>query len=238
MNVKSCLAIGLVLASALTISAQAVEPGEATCGSQTISDQCRITWTFARPSGARYWVQQLDPWSGAWRNLNDHYTDGTTVPDGTTAQGSRDAVVEPGYLYRVLACDDARASINCAGSKLVWAPFIQPAEQVHLIPRLVPVQGPDGRFDYCGVLKNIGWAMQVTQYNICLMVTAVTRAKVELPDMTPPPDIRVMPSADPIGQLQFNVWAAYLGERGTPLVEPELEPIPRPPHEHPERHPR
>ena len=215
MNARSCLAFGLVLVSASTVSAQDQESATATCASQTFRDQCRITWTFARPPGGFYWVQQLNPMSGAWRSLSHD-------ADGTTAQGSRDPAVEASYLYRVLACDDAMATINCAGSTMIWAPFIQPPEQVHLIPSRVPATHPARSFGgYVGAIsKNADWLTQVTQYNVCQLVNAIAYANIaELPDMTPAPDIRVMPPADikPIDQIQFNVWAVYMAEQGRPL---------------------
>lgn len=233
MNARLCLAFGLFIAGSSTVCAQGQQSATATCGSQTTNDQCRVTWNFVRPSSAFYWVQQLDPLSGAWRSL-DHN------PDGTTAQGSRDAAVEASYLYRVLACDDANATINCEGSTMVWAPFIQAPEQAHLIPSRVPSTGPGGGY-VGGINNNADWLTRVVQYNVYQFVNAIARANVaELPDMTPAPDIRVVPPANvkPIDQVQFNVYAVYLAQQGTPVDMPTPEPRPRGPHEHPERHPQ
>ena len=126
---------------------------------------------------------------------------------------------------------------------MVWAPFIQPPEQVALIPSRVPATHPARSFaGYVGsISKNADWLTQVTQYNVCQMVNAIAYANIaELPDMTPAPDIRVMPPAEvtPVDQIQFNVWAVYMAEQGRPLDMPTPAPSPRPPHEHPERHPQ
>jgi hypothetical protein len=238
-HVMARLALGFVLAGASAVPAHSEDAGTATCGSQTFRDQCQVTWSFSRPSSAFYWVQRLNPMSGAWESLGH---DADHDADGTKAQGSRKEAVEPGYLYRVLRCDDARATINCAGSTMVWAPFIQPPEQVDLIPSVVPDLRPEVKqFKGCGVLKNAPWLVQVTQYNVCQLVNAISYANLaELPDMTPPANILDMPpeQVTEIDTVQFNVWDTFMAERGTPIEgeSPSSVPVERPPHEHSERH--
>ena len=240
MNSKLGLGLALTLAFTSSVCAQdqpvATAVATATCGAQTIGDQCRVTWTFDRPPGGFYWVQQLNPMTGMWQSVAHE-------PDGTAARGSRDAPVEAGNLYRVLACEDAKAATGCQGSTMVWAPFIQPPGQEYLIPSLVPAIHPDRSWGgYAGsISKDAGWLSQVIQYNVIQMTNAISYAKIaELPDMTPVRDIRSMSASEstPIDEIQFNVWAFFQGERGTPLEMPTPPPRQRAPHEHPERQPQ
>ena len=210
------------------------EPLDASsCGAMTIADQCRISWSFSRTSDSYYSVQRFDPVTAEWRTL-------TSLPPGTPSQGTRDSPVEAGYLYRVLACDDAEGKTNCSGSTMVWAPLIQPEEQAHLIPGLVLLDGTrdhSGKPLYAKVDKDDGWVGALIQYNVYLMVNAIARANTgDLPDMTPVNDIRFDPPDDPIEVVQFNVYWAYSGDQGKPLDSPMPEQVPRPPHEHPEWH--
>lgn len=207
----------------------------ASCAAMKITDQCRISWSFSRPSISYYFVQQFDQLAAEWRTL-------ANVPAGTLSQGTLDKPVEAGYLYRVLACDDAKAKAKCSGSTMVWAPFIQPEDQVHLIPSQVPLTGSEAHFGkpaYGLISKKGGWLSQVIAYNVIQMENAIAHAKTtDLPDMTPVKDIRFDPPDDPIEQVQFNVYWFYSAERGAPINQPEPAQFQRPPHEHPERHPQ
>lgn len=125
---------------------------------------------------------------------------------------------------------------------MVWAPFVQPEDQFHLIPSRVPLASREiasGMPMYASVNKKNGWLGQVIQYNVYQMLNAIAHAKItDLPDMTSVKDIRFEPPNDPIEQVQFNVYWAYSAERGEPIDSPMPEPESRPPHEHPERHPQ
>lgn len=227
------VALGVAIAGIFTANGQSNQAATVTCGQQTYRDQCHVTWDFPVSSNAFYWVQQLDPMSGKWQGLGH-------VADGTAAQASRSAPVEPGYLYRVLSCSDKEAKTNCIGSTMVWAPFIEPPERVDLIPSQVPAIHPGRSFKgYVGaVSKEANWLAQVSQYNVYQLINAISYTNIaELPDMTIPADIRAMQAQDvtPIDTVQFNVWATFLEEQGRPLNFPTVAPFPRPPHEHPER---
>lgn len=226
--------IGAVII-AVAFQARADRLDTASCGAMTSADQCRISWSFSRISDSYYAVQQFDPVEASWRTLAE-------LPLGTPTQGTYDKPVEAGYLYRVFACDDAEATRNCSGSTMVWAPLIQPEDQIHLIPSRVPLTSSEVAFGkpvYAMVSKKSGWLGQVIQYNVYLMANAIARANIaDLPDMTSVKDLRIEPPVDPIEQVQFNVYWAYSAEQGAPIDSPLPEQEPRPPHEHPERHPQ
>jgi hypothetical protein len=228
------LLLGVVIFVVATIG-HAQSRDAATCDSMKILDQCRIRWSFSRTSDSYISVQQFDPMNAAWRTI-------AALAPSAGGTGILDKPVEGGYLYRVLACDDAEAKINCLGTTMIWAPFVQPESQVHLIPSRVPLAAWEigsGTPMYATVDKRNGWLGQVIQYNVYQMANAIARARIsDLPDMTPVKDIRLEPPSDPIEQVQFNVYWAYSAERGAPIDSPILEPETRPPHSHPERHPQ
>jgi len=228
------LAIGLVVA-AIAIECRAADIADsASCEEMTSADQCRIGWNFSRRVDSYYLVQQFDPIGANWRTV-------ATLPKGTPNRGRYETPVEAAYLYRVLACDDVQERKDCSGSTMVWAPFVQPEESVHLIPSRVPLVKKDiadGTPLNAVVNKEGEWLTQVIQYNVYLMVNAIARANIaDLPEMTPVKDIRETTPDDPIEQVQFNVYWAYSAERGAPIDTPEPEPEVRPPHEHPRSHP-
>lgn len=231
---KTCAFFFSSAVIAVAFQSRADEVDSASCGGMTIADQCRIGWRFSRPANSYYFVQQFDPLAAEWRTLAE-------LPAGTLSQGALAEPVEAGYLYRVFACDDAKAKTNCSGSTMVWAPFIQPENEVHLIPGQIPLTGSETRFGepvYGLVRKSPGWLSQVSVYNVIQMANSIARAKIdELPDMTPVKDIRVDPPDDPIEQVQFNVYWFYSAERGAPIDQPEPPQIERPPHDHPRSHP-
>ena len=220
---------------AAAFQAHADQVDSATCGAMTIADQCRISWSFSRTSDSYYSVQQFDPQSPGWRTL-------IRLPEGTPSKGTHDKPVEAGYLYRVLACDDAEAKKNCSGSTMVWAPFIQPEERVDLIPSRVELIGSEARFGKPvngAIAKDADWLTQVTQYNVYLMENAIARASItDLPDMTPVADITRMEAPQPIDQVQSNVYSVYLAEQGRSKESAPEPKVQRGPHEHPERHPQ
>src|SRR5688572_2348319 len=153
-----------IVALAFQVRAEPVD--SASCGAMTIADQCRISWSFSRSPAAYYSVQQFDPASAEWRTL-------VTLPAGTPSRGTHDTPVEAGYLYRVWACDDMEGKTNCSGSTMVWAPFIQPEEQLHLIPsrvQLVGTQDWSGKPLYAAVDKTNGWVGALSQYNVYLQI--------------------------------------------------------------------
>lgn len=225
---------------ALTMLASGViaeDRDSASCGAMTVRDKCRITWSISRAGSLYYFVQQFDSLSADWESV-------VSLPAGTSSSGSLASPVEAGNLYRVLACDDVHGTQNCSGTTVVWAPFVQPEDQVDLIPSRVPLIGSEaavGEPTYGLISKKGSWLSQVTQYNIIQMTNTIARAKVsELPEMTPVKDIRVEMPSDPIEQVQFNVYRFYSAQLGLPIDQPAPEPDPTwvaPPHVHPERHP-
>jgi hypothetical protein len=209
--------------------------GSASCGAMTISDQCRISWSLSRTSDSFLSVQQFDPMQATWRTV-------ASLPPSAGSAGTKESPVEGGYLYRALVCDDAEREVNCRGTTMVWAPYVQAEDQVHLIPSRVPLASwelASGRPMYAAISKNSGWLTQVIQYNVYQMANAIARANIaDLPDMTPVKDIRKEMRSTPIDQVQFNVFWAYSAEQGKPIDSPALPPETLPVHEHPERHPQ
>jgi hypothetical protein len=182
----------------------------ASCGAMKMLDQCRITWNFSSRSDSFYSVQQFNPQGANWRTI-------ATLPLSASNRGVLETPVEGGYLYRVQACDDEAAAVNCSGSTVVWAPFVQPESQVHLIPSRVSLtkwETITGKPMYAAVDKNIGWLEQVIQYNVYQMLNAIARTNVaDLPVMTPVKDIEVELPSDPIEQVHYNVYVVYMAER-------------------------
>lgn len=229
---RRLLFIGISYLSLVTsINAESVD--SATCGEMTIADQCHIHWTFSGNFGQYFHVQQFDPLKADWAVI-------ASLPPGTSNPGTLHTPVEGGYLYRVLACDDSEAFMNCSATTMVWAPFVQPESQIHLIPSRVPMvkwEAQSGMPMYAAIDKRSGWLTQVIQYNVYEMTNAIARVDLtNLPEMTAVKDIRTEAPSDPIEQVQFNVYWAYSAERGNPIESPAPPAEVRPPHKHPERH--
>jgi hypothetical protein len=233
----STILCGLFIACELIAfagDARADQIDRAMCEPMTRIGQCKIGWEFSRSEGAHYWLQQFDPPQAVWRTI-------AKMPPGTPSVGSQSVAVEGGYLYRVWACDDADAIVNCSGSTVVWAPFIQSQSETHLIPSRVHLVGSEARFGKPTdgmIMKNADWLTQVIQYNVYQLENALAHAEMSnMPDMTPPSSSAVLPqNLLPADQVQSNIYAVYLARQGRRVSAPTPEQVPRGPHEHPDWH--
>jgi hypothetical protein len=133
-------------------------------------------------------------------------------------QSTRDAPVEAGELYRVLACDMPNATGGCLSSTVYFVPVI-PKRDADLgsIPARVVVELPDGTEQGFIVEKNHGRLSQLLQYNVYMLVKTLANAAVmEMPPMTTPKDDQG-PRRDALNEsdwVQINVHQAYDGARG------------------------
>lgn len=224
----------LVLVTALVDPAHGQVSGAATCDSAAPGDSCKLSWNLSQTPRAFYWAQQLDPDSGAWRNLEERPTD-------TASRSARSEPVEGGYLYRVLACNDSARTTDCVGSTLIWAPVIPRGEKAaESIPERVEFSRPDGTLMRFRVDKNQSLLHQVVQFNVYQLARTLSRARIdELPEMTAPP--AMSPNSGEytdIDVVHANVYAAYTAERGSPITPPPSSEPPKLYESHkPEPHP-
>jgi hypothetical protein len=117
MTLRNLMASVLLLAASLTDPALAQVAGGAACDSRTSGEPCRLSWNLTSTPRAFYWVQQLDPESGAWRSLDSPET-------ATVVRGIRSEPVAAGYLYRVFACNDRGGREDCVSSTVHWVPVM------------------------------------------------------------------------------------------------------------------
>jgi hypothetical protein len=190
-------------------------PGSAECDANLATEPCRIAWNLEGTPRAYHWLQKLDADSGTWRNVDTGVTD-------NASRSIRPAPVAAGHLYRVQACNDAKQEAECVASTVVWAPLsIAEAKDV---PEWVNVTEPNGKQHVFHVSKGNNRLVQAVQYNVYLMMKSIVNTRAaDLPEMTKPRDVEAAlrdGTLTDIDQIQHNVYAMYIGQRG---IEPKTE---------------
>lgn len=185
-SIWACLTILMVSTSILLAANSAkADQSETTCyrgekGREDTLSPCRLGWNFsADTSGTTYWVQRLE--------IAEDGLEWITVDGPYSANPARlQTTAEGGFLYRVVACDDAarEPSTSCASSTAIWAPTI--VSTYTEIPQFLELK--DGSNVAALAAHNPEEEpldMLNIEYNLALVYRLVSYGKVdELPTLT------------------------------------------------------
>lgn len=176
--------------------------GTAMCKRTAPGESCSTAWDFTATPRTSYWVERFVYESSAveWQNVAGPFAG---------HEGSTDELVEGGFLYRVVGCNDKSKSIDCIGSTVFWAP--QRPKNLDDIPDIVNT--PEG---YYLRDKEHSAEEQILDYNIALIRKLVTTVDMKsMPPMTELPfrDPRDLWGEDAIiledATLSYNVYILY-----------------------------
>jgi protein-disulfide isomerase len=146
--------------------------GSASCvPSDTAPGACFVSWSWNESPRAASYVQTLDPETGNWRAIQEA---------ASARSGQSLDPVEPGALYRVVTCNDARDVSTCIGTSVFWA-LLRPAEQE--IPELLV----SDRGAVWAMPKTLPYEIQLGSYNEVHQYDYFRNANwTQMPPMTRP----------------------------------------------------
>lgn len=146
--------------------------GTASCApSDADAAACFVSWSWDVAPRAYQWVQVFEPSTGQWR---------ATQETAAARRGRSLDTVEPGYLYRVVSCDDPQDTQTCIGTSTFWA-LLRPAIDD------IPPNVVDERGTVFSIGKNLPYEIQLGVYNYIHQIAYFRNARwSEMPPMTRP----------------------------------------------------
>ena len=165
--------IALLLMLAASFAHAQAAPGASGSASCVPSETapCFVSWSWNESPRAASYVQTLDPATGDWRPVQE---------TASARSGQSLDPVEPGALYRVVTCNDARDASTCIGTSVFWA-LLRPAEEE--IPELLV----SDRGTVWAMPKTLPYEIQLGSYNEVHQYDYFRNANwTQMPPMTRP----------------------------------------------------